>query len=77
MDAAIRCMRGIEKKDDGDLGYGRQILKADLHKPMVELSPLCENEDRMEPEVEKTGTARVWMGWPPFDVRICKFELDQ
>ncbi len=31
----------------------------------------------MELEVEKTTVSRVWMGWPPFDVRICKFELDQ
>ncbi len=77
VDAAMGCLKGIEENDDGDLGYGRQILKADVRKPMVELSPLCVNEDGMEPEVEKTDTARVWMGWPPFDVRICKFELDQ
>ncbi len=77
VDAAMGCLKGIEENDDGDLGYGRQILKADLRKPMVELSPLRVNKDGMEPEVEKTTVARVWMGWPPFDVRICKFELDQ
>ncbi len=77
VDAAMGCMRGIEEKEEDKLGYGRQILKADLRKPMVQLSPLRVNEDGMEPEVEKTTTARVWMGWPPFDVSICKFELDQ
>ncbi len=22
-------------------------------------------------------TARIWKGWPPFDVRFCKFEMEQ
>ncbi len=74
VDAAMGCLNGIEEMG---FGFGRQILKADLRKPMVELSPLCVNEDGMEPEAEKTSTARMWMGWPPFDLRIFKFELDQ
>ena len=24
-----------------------------------------------------TSSAGVWTGWPPFDVRICKFEMEQ
>ena len=27
--------------------------------------------------VEIRGTARVWLGWPPFEMRQCKFELEQ
>ncbi len=77
VDAAMGCLKGIEEKRDGDLGYDRQIVRADLSRPMVELSPLRVNEEGMEPEVEKTGTARMWMGWLPFDSRIFKFELDQ
>ncbi len=77
VDAAMGFLKGIEEQDDDDMGYGRQILRADLSKPMVELSPLRVNEDGMEPEVEKTAAARMWMGWLPFDVGICKFELDE
>ncbi len=77
VDSAMGYMKGTEEHDDGDWGYGRQILKADLHEPMIELCPLRVNEDGIEPEVEKTTNARVWMGWPAFDVRICKFELEQ
>ncbi len=77
VDAAMGCLKGIEEKSDSDLGYDQQIVRADLSRPMVELSPLRVNEDGMEPEVEKTTTARMWMGWLPFDVGICKFELDE
>ncbi len=52
-------------------------MRADLRKLMIEISPLRVYEDEIEPEVQKTTTARVWMGWLPFDVGICKFELDQ
>ncbi len=41
---------------------------------MVDMCPLHVDGDG---NVEKTGTARVWMGWPVSDVKICKFEVDQ
>ncbi len=77
VDAAMGYMKGVEEHGDGDWGYGRQIVRADLRKPMVELCPLRLDEDGIEAAVEKTSTARVWLGWPVFDVKICKFEMDQ
>ncbi len=77
VDASMGYLKGIEDKECSELGYGRTILKADLRKPMVELSPLCVKEGRLGPEVDKTSRVRIWMGWLPFDVGICKFELDQ
>ncbi len=44
---------------------------------MVELCPLRLNEKAIDETVEKTKTTRIWMGWPIFDVHICKFEVDQ
>ncbi len=77
VDAAMGCMKGFEEGKDGKKGYGRKIVKAELRKPMVELCPLRVIDDGMGTTVETTRTARVWMGWPVFDVRICKFEVDQ
>ncbi len=60
---------------DAAMGYikgcGRDIVRPDLSKPMLELCPLRMNED------ERTKTVRVWQGWPVFDMQICKFELEQ
>ncbi len=77
VDAAMGYMKGFEVHDDGDFGYGRQIARADLRKPMVELCPLRVSDDVIEPIVKRTDSARMWTGWPPFDVQICKFELEQ
>ncbi len=71
------CMKGAEESGNGDCGYGRHIVRADLRKPMVELSPLHLNEDGIEAVVEQTHSARVSLGWPVFDIRICKFEIEQ
>ncbi len=77
VDAAMGYMKGLEEKGDGDSGYGRQILRVDLRKPIVELCPLRMNLYGMNPVVQKTNTARAWTGWPAFDVRICMFEFEQ
>ncbi len=77
MNAAMGYLKGIEEHDSGAWGYGRQIPRADLRKPMLELCPLLINEYGIVPVAERTAIARVWMGWPAFDVRICKFEFDQ
>ncbi len=87
VDAAMGYMKGAEDGGNGDCGYGRQIVKADLRKPMVEMCPLRFVEDELYPPsvdengietaVKKTSRTRVWLGWPVFDVKICKFEMEQ
>ncbi len=87
VDAAMGYMKGAEERGDGEFGYGRQIVRSDLRMPMLELCPLRFVEDRLYPRsldengvdvvVKKTSTARVWLGWPLFDVKTCKFEMDQ
>ncbi len=77
VDAAMGCFKGFEERDDDDCGYGRWIVRADLRKPMLELCPLRVNQDGIESVVKKTMTARVWLGWPVFDMAICKLEVDQ
>ncbi len=71
------CMKGFEQACNGEVGYGRKIVRADLRKPPVELCPVRVNYFELEAQLERTGTVRVWTGWPAFDVRICKFEMDQ
>ena len=58
-------VREVEKKND------RRIVQADLRKPVVKISPLHYEVG------EQTGIAYAWMGWPPLDKRICKFEIDK
>ncbi len=77
VDAAMGCMKGFEEYGNGEKGYGRKVVRAELRKAMVELCPLRVNGYGIEAVVERTNTARVWAGWPAFDVRICKFEVDQ
>ncbi len=77
IDAAMGFMKGAEMRADGDCGYGRQIVRADLRKSMVELCPLRVDGYGIEAVVKKTSTARVWLGWLAFDVKICKFEMEQ
>ncbi len=84
VDAAMGYMRGAEERAGADCGYVRQIVKSDLRNPMLELcllrfaedkpDPLSMDENGIEAVVKKTST---WLGWPVFDVKICKFEMDQ
>ena len=75
--AGMESMMGFEGIFDGDFGYNRQIVRADLRQPIVELCPLRWSKDGIQDVVKKTRTARVWHGWPVFDVRIAKFEMGQ
>ncbi len=77
VDAAMGCMKGFEEGGNGKWGYGRKIMRANLRRPMVEMCPLRIDGDGIEKTVSRTSTARMWMGWPAFDVRICKFEVEQ
>ena len=77
VDAAMGFMKGAEERGGDDCGHGRQIVRVDLRKPMVEMCPLRLEEDGIEAVVKKTTTARVWLGWPVFDTAICKFEIEQ
>ncbi len=77
VEAAMGFMKGFEDWKNGELGYGRRIVKPNLGKPMVEVCPLHVDDDGIEPVVEKTSTVRFWTGWPAFDLKICKFEVDQ
>ncbi len=77
VDAAMGCMKGFEEGKNGKCGYGRKIVRANLRKPMVEMCPLLMDGDGIENIVARKSTARIWMGWPPFEVGICKFEVDQ
>ncbi len=74
VNAAMGAMKGWNERDGVEIKYERTIMKADLQEPMVELSPLNIGKDG---NVEKTRTARVWLGWPAFDLKICKFEVEQ
>ncbi len=78
VDAAMGCLKGFEEAGNGEQGYGRKIMRAELRKPMVEVcAALPENEETGDGVVARRSRARVWKGWPAFDVRICKFEVDQ
>ncbi len=70
-------MKGIEGGGNGDCEYGGQIVRPYLRKPIVELCSLRLYEDGIEAEVKMTSTARVCLGWPVFDMKICKFEMEQ
>lgn len=70
----MEYMKGFEEGADADIKYERTILRVDLREPMAELCPLSVNN---EGSVKKTDTVRLWMGWLPFDVHVCKFELEQ
>ena len=77
VDAGMGCMKGFEECKNGGKGYARKIVRVDLRKPMVELCPLYASEPGMDEELRRTSTARLWTGWPTFDLRIAKFEVDQ
>ncbi len=59
VDTALGYLKGFEEAVDGENGYGRKIMRADLRKPMVELCPLRAQDYRTEKPVKKTCTARV------------------
>ncbi len=62
-DAVMGYMKGME---ESGWGYGRQVVRPDLHRPMVELCPLRVDGRGIESVVKKTSTARIWL-----------FEMDQ
>ena len=74
VDAVMGFMAGYNERRRGKVKYDRKIRRADLREQTVELCPL-----RMDSEetVIKTRCVRVWLGWPPFDVHICKSEIEQ
>ncbi len=72
IDAAMGCIEGWDKREDAE--NKKTIIRGELHEPIVEMCPLREDGDG---NVEKTGTARVRMGWPASDAEICKFEVEQ
>ena len=67
-------MAGYNERDDGKVKYGRKIRKADQRDGMLTLCPLRRNDDE---RVIETKSVEVWMGLPPFDVQVCKFEMEQ
>ena len=73
VDAAMGFMAGYNYRDGGKGEYERRIRRADLRDTIVELSPLRTDEDERGIETSIVG---VWMRWPPFDVHICKFEME-
>ncbi len=68
VNAALGFMQGYEIHDDGTYRHGRKIVEAKLSNPIVKLCPLIVNEDGIEPVVEQTSTARVWIGWPALQI---------
>ena len=77
LDAAMGCLKGFEDGKNSELGYGRKIIRPNLREQMVELCQLYVNGYGIGAVMDQMSTARVWLGWPAFDVRICKFEMDQ
>ncbi len=77
VDAAMGSLKGFEEGGNGEKGYGRKIVRADLRKPIVELCPLHVTGNGDVTRVVRMRAVRIWMGWLAFDVGICKFEVDQ
>ncbi len=74
VDARMGCMKAWSERDGADLSHKRTIMRGDLREQIVELCPLCEDENG---NVIRTDTAWIWMGWSVFDENICKFEVEQ
>ena len=74
VDAAMGFMEGYNDRGDGKVKYERKIRRADLRDGMLTLCPLRTNDDE---RVVETSIVEVWMVWPPFDVHIYKFEMEQ
>ncbi len=77
VDAIMGYMKGVEDCYRRRWGHERQIIREDLRKTMVEMCPRRVDEDGIEDVAKKTTTARTWIGWPVFDVNICKFGVEQ
>ena len=67
-------MAGYNDRGGGKVKYERKIRRADLRDGTVTLCPVRKDDDE---RVVETSIVAVWMGWPPFDVHICMFEMDQ
>ncbi len=52
------------------------LQRVNLRKPMLALCPLHLKRGRRS-SVLQSSTAYVWTGWPPFDWRVCQFEVNQ
>ena len=74
VDAVMGFMAGYNDRGGGKVKYDRKIRRSDLRDGMVSLCPMRTNDDE---RVVETSIVGVWMGWPPFDVHICKFEMEQ
>ncbi len=74
VDAIMGCMIGFEERRGGEVKDNRTIVRSDLRKSALELNPFQSNTDGL---IEPTSTAQIWMGWPAFDMNICKFEVEQ
>lgn len=81
VNAMIGLMKGMilhrekHKTDDTSSNMGMLPLqRANLREPMLELCPLYMTWDDT---AFQTKPARIWTGWPPFDWRVCQFEVDQ
>ena len=75
VDAAMGIMKGVDERPNAIFKHERTIRRTDLREPIVELCPM--RIDEYELATGSSGIARIWTGWPPFDVRICKFEIEQ
>ena len=74
VDAAMGFLSRWNDRNGAQVKYERKIRRTDLRDAMVVLPPLRMGDE--ETSIE-TSDVKVWMGWPPFDVRICKFEMEQ
>ncbi len=85
VNAMVGFMKGMmlykeetPKRDDIDYQPANvgmfPLHRVNLREPMLELCPL-----HMKPNgtVFQSDIVRVWTGWPPFDWRVCQFEVDQ
>ncbi len=74
VDAIMGCVKGLEGRRGGEVKENRTIVKSDLRAPALKLNSFLPYTDE---QIEETKTAWVWMGWPAFDMNICKFEVEQ
>ena len=73
-DSEVEAYDSYTDRVGGKVKYERKIRRADLRDGMVTMRPLRTNDDEI---VVETSSVEVWMGCPPFDVQICKFEVEQ
>lgn len=73
VDAAMGSMKGYDECTSAKLKLQRTIGQTNLREPIVEICPLYRKNDS---SVQETRAVGVWMGWLPFDVQICQFEVE-